>query len=245
MGHATQMSGPDEDFTVVCGVADEYGQDDPGVGALQGWDLVDAAGVEEVEVARLQVHAAAGDPVFGRVVVEGALGDVGLDVLSPEAPMQDGLGAFALVGGVLEAENAGKLVLETGDGVVEALLAQGDVVDVGSVGVAGVMDAEDGGTVEAAVRLAGDFDGFADGEFGEGVVNGVYRVVEPVKEVTKEGVGIPRRASGRSLCRCPGCPDWCRCRCACGYFSEVVSAGSCMKPRWMNLRMRPAQRVGG
>ena len=56
------------------------------------------------------------------VVVEGVPGDVRLNVLSPEAPMQDGLGAFAPVGGVLETEDAGKLVLETGDGVVEALL---------------------------------------------------------------------------------------------------------------------------
>ena len=63
--------------------------------------------------------------------------------------MQDRLGRRAGLRRVLEAEDAGELVFEPGDLVIEAFFAQRDVVDVRLVGVVGVVDAEDGRTVKA------------------------------------------------------------------------------------------------
>ena len=80
---------PDVDLAVIFGIADEDGQHDSGVGSLDRGDLVDAAGVEEVEVARHEVDAVVFNVVLPGVFVKGICGDVGFDVFRPQAAMQE------------------------------------------------------------------------------------------------------------------------------------------------------------
>src|SRR4051794_40338098 len=116
-------SRPDLHFVLLRRVADKGSQNDPRIGALHGGDLVNAAGVEEIEVSLLQIDAVLVDASRGGVGGEGAGFDVRLDLGRPETAVKDSLRAPALMSGVLKAENAGELVREAGNGIVEPLLA--------------------------------------------------------------------------------------------------------------------------
>ena len=75
---------------------------------------------------------------------------------------------------------------ESGDGIVEELLAQGDVVYVGRVGVALVVDAKDGRSVKASVRLTRNLDLLANRKTGKGIVDDLHGVAESTEQAAEE-----------------------------------------------------------
>ena len=118
------------------------------------WDLVNAARIEEIQIARLKRDLAVLHAVRSGILVKTALGDIRLYLLGPQATVQHSLHPRARRIRVLHAQHAGKLVGKASHRIVEPLFAQDHVVDVRTIGVGLVMDAKDGRAIQASVALA-------------------------------------------------------------------------------------------
>ena len=94
-----------------------------GSSPLHRWDLVDAARIEEIQIARLKRDLAVLHAVRSCIFVKTALGDIRLYLLGPQATVQHGLYPGTRRICVLNAEHAGKLVGKAGHLVVDALFA--------------------------------------------------------------------------------------------------------------------------
>ena len=114
-----------------------------------------------------------------------------LQLRGPGAVVEVGLaGAAAL--GVLEAEDAGELAVEARHGVLEGAGALGHRVEVGPVADLGVVDAEDGGAVLAAVGLPRGHDPLLRRQLRQRPVHGPHRVLVAVEEGGEQLPRLPR-----------------------------------------------------
>ena len=124
---------------------------------------MDASGVEEVEIADLQIDLNIFDVVFCCILVEGVVCDVVSDFWLPKATMEDGLCRFALNLGVLEAEYSSQLMFKTINLVIDAILSPSDRIEVGTVGGTAVVDPENRRSVTPTIRLISGHDALAGG----------------------------------------------------------------------------------
>jgi hypothetical protein len=80
---------------------------------------VDTTAVEQVEIARLDLNLLLFNPVLCGVFIIGTVGEVGMHLRTPNAPMYNSLGTVSIMGGVLYTNESRKLVCKTGDLIVE------------------------------------------------------------------------------------------------------------------------------
>jgi len=145
---------PDVDIALVFVESDENSQYDARIIAFHGRDLMDVAGIEEIKVSGPQIYLTMADVLLRGVVVEGMTPNVGLDLFCPQALVEDAL-RCRIARRILHTENPRKLVLKTTHGVVEALFSQGDVVDMGRVGVSVIVNTEDRRPIGPSVWFKG------------------------------------------------------------------------------------------
>ena len=115
---------------------------------------MDAARIEEIQIARLQRDLAVLHALGSRILVKAALGDVRLYFLSPQAAVQHSLHPRTRRIRILYAQHTGKLMGKTRHLVVEPLFAQDHMVDVRTIRVGLVVDAKNGRAIQASVALA-------------------------------------------------------------------------------------------
>ena len=142
---------------------------------------MDAAGVEKIKVTLLQIDLIVLYAAVRSVLIKCLFGNVRLNFLRPEASVQDRLCAFPVFVGVLDAQYACKLVFKAVDGIVGALLAVFDMIDMRLVAVRFVMDAENRGTVACTVGFPCNLHLFSRGKRGERIIDEVNRVIKSVE----------------------------------------------------------------
>ncbi|MYB57650.1 MAG: hypothetical protein F4X51_14785 [Gemmatimonadetes bacterium] len=190
---------PHVDFVVVFGIANEDGEHHPRIVPLHRRDLVDAARIEEIQIARLERDLAVRHDMRGRIFVKTALGDIRLYLLGPQTAMQHSLHPRSCGIRVLHTQHTGKLVGKARHLVVEPLFAQNDVVDVRTIGVGLVVDAKDGRAVQVPVALARRLNLLIGSQRLQVPIEQLHRVEQTRKKGSKKRVRLLRICQERLL----------------------------------------------
>jgi hypothetical protein len=142
---------------------------------------VDATAIEQVEITRLNLDLLLFNLGLCRVFVISAIGEVGLHLWTPSAPMYNSVRTIPIMEGILYTDESRELVCETGNLEVEELVVYSDVIDVRGVFVALIVNPKDSGTIEAPIGFAGDLHLLVHRQCGEAIVEGIHWIVKPVE----------------------------------------------------------------
>ena len=174
-------SRPDEYLVIVGRISDKNSQDDSGARPLDGRHFMDAAGVKKVEVSLLQIDLIVLYTVVSGVSVKGLFGNIRLNLLRPEAPMQDSLRAFSVFIGILDAQYTCELVLETVNGIVCTLLPVFNVINMWFVAMCFVVDTENRGAVTGAIGFTCNLHLFSGRKGIKRLIDEINRVIKSIK----------------------------------------------------------------
>ena len=138
---------------------------------------MDGFGIEEVEVAGIEVDLDALDVVFVRVFSESFLGNWGFKIRTHGCFIENALTVVILVFAVLEAQYTCKLVFEPGNGEFVAFGSFGNGVVVWIMTRALIVNSEDRRSIRATVGGLGVHYFFIRKHFGKIVVDRFYGIV--------------------------------------------------------------------
>ena len=142
---------------------------------------MDATTVEQVKVTLLYLDLLLFNLVLCGVFVVRTVGDVGLHLRTPSAPMDNGVRTISIMDGILYTDETRELVCETGNLEVEEVVVYCNVIDVGRVRVALIVDPKDCGTVETPIGFTGDLHLLVHRQRGEAIVEGIHWIIKPVE----------------------------------------------------------------
>ena len=123
-------SRPHKNLIIVRRIADEHRQNDARIVPLDRGNFVDAAGVEEIQIARLKFNLTLLNTVFSRILVKSVLGNIWLDLLCPQTLVQNRLRTRIKFIRILQTQHTRKLVIKTVYSVISPCLSQPHAVNV-------------------------------------------------------------------------------------------------------------------
>ena len=161
--------------------------------------FMNTTGVEEVEITRFQVYPAVLNSLFVRVFVEQAGINLLLDIRTPLATVHNPLSRPLFADSILNAQDTGKLMLETVDSIGGTSFLQQHTIGMGPIELSFIVYPKDRRTVLAAIRFLSRQDSLTRGQAGQSIVNHGNGILKILKEKSEKPMGLSRVRKERLL----------------------------------------------